>query len=270
MTATLAALPGAPSAAPSAALSAALSVAPPGAGLPPLAEAELARLRAAHAALRARIDGAARAAGRSGEAITLLAVSKTFGPEVIGAAAALGQRSFGENYVQEAVAKMDALAAAGIGGLEWHFIGPIQSNKTRTIAARFDWVQSIDRASIARRLSEQRPAALAPLQVLLELNASAEDSKSGIEPDALAALAEAVAALPRLTLRGIMAIPRPGLAPAQQRATFAGLRERFEALRAACPTVDTLSLGMSADFEAAIGAGATLVRIGSALFGQRR
>ena len=250
------------------------SVADPAGAAPlafaPLPAAEAARLRAAYAQLRARIDAATAASGRNPGAVTLLAVSKTFGPEVIGAAAALGQRSFGENYVQEAVAKMDALAAAGIGGLEWHFIGPIQSNKTRTIAARFDWVQSIDRASIARRLSEQRPAALAPLQVLLELNASAEDSKSGIEPDALAALAEAVAALPRLTLRGIMAIPRPGLAPAQQRATFAGLRERFEALRAACPTVDTLSLGMSADFEAAIGAGATLVRIGSALFGQRR
>lgn len=238
--------------------------------LPPLSPTEAARLQDAYAALRARIGAAALARGRGAGSVTLLAVSKTFGPQVVAAAAALGQRAFGENYVQEAVTKMDRLAAAGLGGLVWHFIGPIQSNKTRPIAERFDWVQSVERASIARRLSEQRPAALAPLQVLVEVNVSAEDSKSGVDPAALPELADTVAALPRLALRGIMAIPKPGLEPAQQHAAFARLRALFEALRARHAGVDTLSMGMSADFEAAIDEGATLVRIGSALFGARK
>jgi pyridoxal phosphate enzyme (YggS family) len=239
-------------------------------GLPPLPEAEAVRLGAAYAGLRARIEAAARASGRGADSVTLLAVSKTFAAPVIAAAAALGQAAFGENYVQEALAKMERLAAAGIAGLTWHFIGPIQSNKTRAIAERFDWVQSLERESIARRLSDQRPAALVPLQVLLEVNVSAEASKSGIEPERLPALADAVAGLPRLALRGLMAIPQPGLAPAQQAAAFARMRALYDALRARHAGVDTLSMGMSADFEAAIAQGATLVRIGSALFGERK
>ncbi len=225
-------------------------------------------LRGAFERVRERIRAAAERSGRAADSVQLLAVSKTFGPEVVAAAAALGQRRFGENYAQEALAKMDRLAEAG--PLEWHCIGPLQSNKTRLVAARFDWVQSLERASIAQRLSAQRPPALAPLQVLLEVNISGEASKSGVAPEALPELAERVAALPQLCLRGLMAIPPPGLAPGEQRANFERLRELFEAQRARYPQTDTLSMGMSADFEEAIAAGSTLVRVGSALFGERQ
>jgi pyridoxal phosphate enzyme (YggS family) len=235
--------------------------------LPATAPVDLA---ASFARVRARIDAAVAGAGRAPGSVALLAVTKTFAPAVVAAAAALGQRAFGENYVQEAVAKMAALAPPWDGALQWHFIGPIQSNKTRPIAEHFDWVQSLERAAVARRLSEQRPPHLPPLQVLLEVNISGEASKSGVAPAELPALAEAVAALPRLALRGLMAIPQPSLAPAQRQAVFARLRGLHEALRRAHPAADTLSMGMSADFEAAIAEGSTLVRVGSALFGERR
>lgn len=232
----------------------------PMAGHPPLAEA--------FERVRERIRAAALRAGRPADSVRLLAATKTFGPEVIAAAAALGQREFGENYVQEALAKMQALAA--LDALQWHFIGPIQSNKTRAIAAHFAWVQSVDRLAVARRLAEQRPAELPPLQVLLQVNIDAEDSKSGVAPQALAELAQAVAGLPRLCLRGLMAIPRAQDDPVAQRAPFARMRALFEELQRDYPTMDTLSLGMSADFEAAIAEGSTLVRIGTALFGERK
>jgi PLP dependent protein len=213
-----------------------------------------------------RIALAAQASGRAPGEIALLAVTKTFGPEVVAAAAALGQRVFGENYVQEALQKIDR----GGAGLQWHYIGPIQSNKTRPIAERFDWVQSVERASIARRLSAQRPAGRAPLEVLLEVNADAQASKSGIAPEALLDLADEVAALPGLRLRGLMAIPRPTTDASEQRAAFARLRGLFERLRERHPGADTLSMGMSGDFESAIAEGSTLVRVGSALFGERK
>jgi pyridoxal phosphate enzyme (YggS family) len=232
---------------------------------PPAAQ----RLRAAFERLRARIEAATAAAGRQPGSVTLLAVSKTFGADVVAAAAGLGQRAFGENYVQEAVAKIERLGAAGFGALEWHYIGPIQSNKTRLIAGHFAWVQSLERASIALRLSAQRPSELAPLQVLLQVNLDAEATKSGVAPQQLAELAAQVALLPRLRLRGLMAIPRPDLSATEQQSVFAQLREHFERLRERFPTVDTLSMGMSADFEVAIAQGSTMVRVGSALFGER-
>jgi len=180
--------------------------------------------------------------------------------------AQLGVRRFGENYLQEALQKIEALADLD---LEWHFIGPIQSNKTRAIAEHFDWVHSVDRLKIARRLNEQRPAALAPLNVCLQLNVSAEQSKSGAEPAQLAALAAEVAALPRLRLRGLMAIPAATEDVARQRAAFRCMGEAQAQLQAAGLELDTLSMGMSGDLEAAIAEGATLVRIGTALFGPR-
>lgn len=222
-----------------------------------------------------RISTAARAVSRDRAAVGLLAVSKGFGAEAVLAAARAGQRRFGENYVQEAIAKIEAmqrLAGAGeaaAGGLEWHFIGPIQSNKTRPIAERCDWVQSIDRLKIAQRLAEQRPAALPALNVLLQVNVSGEASKSGVAPCELPALAHAVAALPRLRLRGLMAIPQPQADPALQRPPLAALRRLFDELLAAGLGLDTLSMGMSADLEAAIAEGATLVRVGTAIFGER-
>jgi pyridoxal phosphate enzyme (YggS family) len=236
-----------------------------------LSPAALQTLRAAFEQVRGRILAATAHAGREPGSVTLLAVTKTFGPEVIAAAAALGQRAFGENYVQEAVRKMERLDEAGdAAALQWHFIGPIQSNKTRLIAQHFAWVQSVERASIAQRLSAQRPPQLPPLQVLLEVNISAEQSKSGAAPPELVDLAQRVAELPQLSLRGLMAIPRPGLPASEQRATFARLRDLFDNLRRRFPTVDTLSMGMSADFEDAIAEGSTMVRVGSALFGERR
>jgi pyridoxal phosphate enzyme (YggS family) len=212
-------------------------------------------------AVKARIATAARAAGRDPGAVALLAVSKAHAAPLVRLAHEAGQRAFGENYVQEALDKMARLADLA---LEWHMVGPLQSNKTRAVAERFDWVHTVDREKVARRLSEQRPAGLAPLNVLVQVNASGEASKSGVAPAAAAALAAAVAALPRLRLRGLMAIPEPGAPPARLREIgelFARLRERFG--------MDTLSLGMSDDMEAAIAAGSTLVRIGTAIFGAR-
>ena len=220
-----------------------------------------------------RIDAAAAAAGRAPGAVRLLAVTKTHPPARIAEAEAAGQRAFGENYVQEALEKMDALAQL-LGerrarALEWHLIGPLQSNKSRAAAERFDWVQSVDREKIARRLSEQRPAALAPLNVLIEVNLSGEASKSGVAGHDAAALARAIAGLPRLRLRGLMAIPAPSPDTTVQRARFRAVRELFERLRAEGLELDTLSMGMSDDMEAAIAEDATMVRIGSAIFGAR-
>jgi PLP dependent protein len=218
--------------------------------------------------VRERIARAAHAAGRDPLTVALLAVSKTFPAEDVRAAHAAGQRAFGENYVQEALAKLDALADLR-GELEWHFIGPLQSNKTRPVAERFDWVHSIDRLKIAQRLSEQRPEHLPPLNVCVQVNVSGEASKSGLAPAEAAAVARAVAALPRLHLRGLMAIPEPAGDLEQQRAPHRALRELFEQLRADGLALDTLSMGMSGDLEAAVLEGATLVRIGTAIFGAR-
>ena len=228
-------------------------------------------LQANLTSLSERITVAARRAARRAESVTLIAVSKTFPAEAVLALARCGQRDFGENYVQEALAKIDAVRAAAPDlPLVWHFIGPIQSNKTRQIAEHFDWVQSVERLKIAQRLSEQRPAQLPPLNVLLQVNISGEASKSGAAPDELPALARAVAALPRLRLRGLMAIPEPSDEPAQQRVPLAAMKRLFDAQRAAgFADWDTLSMGMSADLEAAIEQGATMVRVGTALFGER-
>ena len=213
-----------------------------------------------------RIAAAARAAGRDPATVSLLAVSKTWGLDAVREAAAAGQRAFGENYVQEGVGKVEALRAMG---LEWHFIGPLQSNKTRPVANAFDWVHSIDRLKIAERLAEQRAAHLAPLKVCIQVNVSAEDSKSGVAPEQLGALAHAVAALPRLQLRGLMCIPEPSADAAVLRARFAVLRELQAGLVADGLVLDTLSMGMSQDIELAVAEGATIVRVGSAIFGER-
>jgi pyridoxal phosphate enzyme (YggS family) len=218
-----------------------------------------------------RISLAAEAAGRRAEEVTLLAVSKTFGAEAVVAVARAGQRRFGENYVQEAVAKIERVhALAPDLAIEWHFIGPIQSNKTRTIASTFDWVQSLDRLKVAERLSVQRPPGAGPLNVLLQVNISGESTKSGAVPEDLVALARAVSALPNLRLRGLMAIPEPQPDPQRQRAPFARMHALFESLRAAGCALDTLSMGMSEDLDAAIAEGATMVRVGSAIFGARQ
>ncbi len=217
--------------------------------------------------VRARIAAAAAAAGRDAAGVRLLAVSKTFAPPALAALAACGQRDFGENYLQEALAKIAALRPSH-PDLRWHFIGPLQSNKTRDVAAHFDWVHSVERLSVAQRLSRQREGR-APLQVCVQVNVSGEASKSGVEPAQLDALAHAVAQLPNLRLRGLMAIPAPATTLAAQRAPLARLREQFERLRSAGLELDTLSMGMSADLEAAVLEGATLVRVGSALFGAR-
>lgn len=218
-------------------------------------------------AVRQRVADAARACGRDPAAVGLIAVSKTFGADAVAAAHACGQRVFGENYVQEAVDKIVALASLG---LEWHFIGPIQSNKTRQIAENFAWVHSVDRAKIAERLAAARPDALAPLQVCIQINIGDENTKSGVAPADALALARAIAALPRLKLRGLMTIPPASDEPAQQRRYFAELRKLKEQLVTAGVALDTLSMGMSADLEAAIAEGATLVRVGTAIFGQRQ
>lgn len=221
------------------------------------------------AAVRARVDAAARAAGRDPRSITLLAVSKTFPAADVAALACLGQREFGENYAREGVDKIAALRPDW-PGLEWHFIGPLQSNKTREVAAEFDWVHAIDRLKIAQRLSAQRPPQRAPLQVCIQVNVDAEASKSGVAPDDAAALAAAVAELPALRLRGLMCIPAPREGLAAQRGPFARLRELRDAIvRERGLALDTLSMGMSADLEAAILEGATIVRVGTALFGRR-
>ncbi|AYN18433.1 YggS family pyridoxal phosphate enzyme [Pseudomonas monteilii] len=214
-------------------------------------------------AISARIASAAQAAGRDPASVQLLAVSKTKPASAIREVHAAGVRDFGENYLQEALTKQQALSDLP---LIWHFIGPIQSNKTKAIAEHFDWVHSVDRLKIAQRLSEQRPAGLAPLNICLQVNVSGEDSKSGCAPADLPALAKAVAALPNLRLRGLMAIPEPTDDRAAQEAAFASLRALQEGLDLG---LDTLSMGMSHDLEAAIAQGATWVRIGTALFGAR-
>ncbi|WP_085587719.1 MULTISPECIES: YggS family pyridoxal phosphate-dependent enzyme [unclassified Pseudomonas] len=214
-------------------------------------------------AISARIASAAQAAGREPASVQLLAVSKTKPASAIREIHAAGVCDFGENYLQEALTKQQAL---GDLPLIWHFIGPIQSNKTKAIAEHFDWVHSVDRLKIAQRLSEQRPAGLAPLNICLQVNVSGEDSKSGCAPADLPALAKAVAALPNLRLRGLMAIPEPTDDRAAQEAAFATLRQLQEGLDLG---LDTLSMGMSHDLEAAIAQGATWVRIGTALFGAR-
>ena len=202
--------------------------------------------------------------------VRLLAVSKTFGADAVQEAVAAGQRAFGENYLQEGLDKIRVLAEAlPDAGLEWHFIGPIQSNKTRPIAENFAWVHTVEREKIAQRLSEQRPAGLAPLNICLQVNISGEASKSGVTPAELPALARAVAALPNLRLRGLMAIPEPEEDFERQRAAFAQLRALYEQLRADGFALDTLSMGMSADLRAAVFEGATIVRVGSAIFGAR-
>ncbi|NMM81277.1 YggS family pyridoxal phosphate enzyme [Acidovorax sp. SRB_14] len=220
-----------------------------------------------------RIARACAQAGRDPGSVALLAVSKTFGPEAVQEAAAAGQSAFGENYVQEALDKMAALRAGGHRPLEWHCIGPLQSNKTRLVAEHFDWVHTVDRAKTAERLSAQRPAHLAPLQVCLQLNVDGGPTKAGVPPGEALALARTVAALPRLALRGVMSIPEPAVEFEAQRALHLRAKAVFDAILAAggagLERFDTLSLGMTADLEAAVAAGSTLVRVGSGIFGGR-
>jgi PLP dependent protein len=218
--------------------------------------------------VRERMALACESVGRPASSVQLLCVSKTQPAEAVRAAAAAGETRFGENYVQEGIDKIAALADLR-GRLEWHLIGPLQSNKTRVVAEAFDWVHSVDRLKIAQRLSEQRPAHLPPLQVCLQVNVSGEDSKSGLSPQELPAVAAAVAALPGLRLRGLMAIPAPAEGEAAQRAPHRLLHGLFEQLVAGGLPLDTLSMGMSADLDAAIAEGATIVRIGTAIFGAR-
>lgn len=221
-------------------------------------------------AVRESIGIAARAVARAPHEIRLLAVSKTFGPEAVIEAAQAGQVAFGENYLQEALDKISAVRSMRPDLLlEWHFIGPIQSNKTRPIAEHFDWVHSIEREKTAQRLSEQRPAHLPPLNVCLQVNISGESSKSGVAPDQLAHLAQAVARMPHLKLRGLMTIPEVEAGFERQRVPFRQLRQLFDALRASGHALDTLSMGMSGDMAAAIAEGATIVRVGTAIFGKR-
>lgn len=220
------------------------------------------------AALRQRIVQSASDAGRDPAEITLLAVSKTRSAEEVAVALDTGLTQIGENYLQEAVDKQAALQGRNAC---WHFIGPIQSNKTREIASHFDWVHSVDREKIARRLSEQRPEGKPPLKICLQVNISREDSKSGVLPEDALTLAKQITALPALQLRGLMAIPAASDDPAEQRAAFAALRALRDTLQQALPdqTLDTLSMGMSGDMDAAIAEGSTLIRIGTALFGPR-
>jgi PLP dependent protein len=221
-------------------------------------------------AVEATIAAAAAASNRARSMVQLLAVSKTFPAEAVLEAMAAGQRAFGENYLQEGVEKIAAVARAQPDmPVEWHFIGPIQSNKTRPIATNFAWVHTVERLKIAQRLSEQRPPEMGPLNICLQVNISGEATKSGATADELPELARQVTQLPNLRLRGLMAIPEPQTDPALQRAAFAKLRLLAEGLRAGGLMIDTLSMGMSADMEAAIAEGATIVRVGSAIFGDR-
>ncbi|EZP40734.1 YggS family pyridoxal phosphate-dependent enzyme [Janthinobacterium lividum] len=221
-------------------------------------------------AVRESIAQAAADAQRAPADVTLLAVSKTFGADAVLDAMRAGQTAFGENYLQEALDKIAFVkAAAPQHAPAWHFIGPIQSNKTRPIAEHFDWVHTVEREKIAARLSEQRPAGLPDLNICLQVNISGEASKSGVTPAELPALAHAVAQLPRLRLRGLMAIPEPETELTLQRAAFAQLRALYEQLKAQGLALDTLSMGMSADLRAAVLEGATIVRVGSAIFGSR-
>ena len=220
--------------------------------------------------VKRRIAAACAQAGRPANSVTLLAVSKTFGADAVRQALAAGQQAYGENYVQEALAKINELADLR-PQLEWHLIGPLQSNKTRAVAESFDWVHTVDRLKIAERLADQRPAGLAPLQLCLQVNVSGEVSKSGVLPADLLALAQAVAALPagRVQLRGLMSIPEPATELEAQRHPHRLLRALFDSLRNAGLAIDTLSMGMSADIDAAVAEGSTLVRVGSAVFGSR-
>lgn len=215
---------------------------------------------------RDRISAACAASGRGSDCAHLLAVSKTFPADAIREAHAAGQASFGENYLQEAIPKLAELADLP---LEWHFIGPLQSNKTRAVAEHFLWVHSLDRDKIARRLSEQRPGHLPPLNVCIQVNVSGESSKGGVEPGAALALARTVAGLPRLRLRGFMAIPEPTTDTALQRERFRAVADLLAQGQALGLPLDTLSMGMSGDLEAAILEGATIVRVGTAIFGAR-
>lgn len=217
--------------------------------------------------VRARIAAACETSQRPVQSVTLLAVTKTFGPQSVREAYAAGQRVFGENYVQEALEKIESLVDLR-DRIEWHLIGPLQGNKARVVAAHFDWVHTIDRLKLAERLSAQRPEGR-PLQVCLQVNISGEASKSGVSPNEALALARAVVALPRLHLRGLMAIPEPVGDFEAQRAANRGLARLLFELNAGGLALDTLSMGMSADLEAAIAEGATIVRVGSAVFGQR-
>ncbi len=229
------------------------------------------RIQAAFVSAGRGADTVTQAVGAgSVNGVTLLAVSKTFGAEAVREALAAGQHAFGENYVQEALAKIDALAELR-PQLEWHFIGPLQSNKTRPVAEAFDWVHSVDRLKIAQRLAEQRPHHLPPLQLCLQVNVSGEASKSGVAPAELPALARAVSALPRerVQLRGLMSIPEAATGLDAQRQPHRLLRELMAALATQGLALDTLSMGMSGDLEAAVAEGSTLVRVGSAIFGAR-
>lgn len=217
-------------------------------------------------AVREEIGKAAVACGRPVGSVALLAVSKTQGPEKVREAYAAGQREFGENYVQEALSKISALP---LPGLCWHFIGPIQSNKTREIAEHFQWVHSVDRLKIAQRLSAQRPTTLGPLNICIQVNISEEDSKSGVALAEVADLCEAINGLENICLRGLMAIPAPSDDTGQQRLTFRPLAQLLQRLAVKYPQMDTLSIGMSGDYAAAIAEGSTIVRIGSAIFGPR-
>lgn len=220
--------------------------------------------------VRERIQAACQAAGRAPAEVTLLAVSKTFGPEAVRAAADCGQHAFGENYLQEAVEKMAQLAEdADSPPLEWHCIGPIQSNKTRLVAEHFDWAHTVDRLKTAQRLSQQRPTHLAPLNVCIQVNIDGGANKAGVMPEETPALAREIALLPGLALRGLMTIPEPAPDFESQRAVHLRARALFDQLRAQGLALDTLSMGMTSDLEAAIAAGSTMVRVGTAIFGGR-
>lgn len=221
------------------------------------------------AQVRNKISATATGCGRASEEVTLLAVSKTKPASAIAEAIDAGQRMFGENYVQEGVEKIRHFREKGTADLQWHFIGPLQSNKSRLVAEHFDWCHTVDRLRIATRLSEQRPAEMPPLNVLIQINISDENSKSGIALEELDQLADQVAALPGLRLRGLMAIPAPESNYDRQFAVARQMAVAFEALKTRFPTVDTLSLGMTDDMAAAIAAGSTMVRIGTAIFGAR-
>jgi PLP dependent protein len=217
-------------------------------------------------ALQSRVRACARSAGRDADSVRIIAVSKTFPREAIAEAVSCGQTAFGENYVQEALEKIAALP----GGLEWHMIGPIQSNKTKSIAEHFAWVHSVDRERIARRLSDARPAGLPSLNVCIQVNVSGEASKAGVAPDDALPLARAIAQMPRLRLRGLMAVPEPTTDTVVQRARFRALRELRDRINTETGIgLDTLSMGMSDDLEAAIAEGSTMVRVGRAIFGAR-